>query len=84
MGCPQTPWPAENVIQERQAKGSQIHHDSLASVGSNFMSLTPGSLSQVYLRRAQFGKSFLMIINSIPCTQQSLRQDYIEILVKGK
>lgn len=63
MGYLQIPRPAESVIHERQAKGSQIHH-SVASAGSNFVNLTPGSLSQVYLRRAQFGKSFLMITQS--------------------
>ena len=52
-------------------KSNNTHkHDSVASVGSNFKSLTLGSLFQVYLSMEILeGKTFLVIINSILCVQ---------------
>jgi hypothetical protein len=56
------------LIQGRQ-EGDSFQQDSIAGIGLNFESLTLGSLFSSYLSTAQFGKSFLSIMNSILCVQ---------------
>lgn len=60
------PTAGRGLIQESQG-GDWVQHDSVASVGLTLESL----LSKAHLSTAQFGKNFLMIMNSIPCAQQS-------------
>ena len=49
-------------------EGSSVQHDSVASVGSNFESLTSSSLFQAYLSISQFEiKNVPGIVNSILC-----------------
>lgn len=61
--------PTRVTIHTRKEE-SLVQHDSVASVCSNFKSLTLGSLFQAYLSMENLeGKTFLMIINSLLCAQ---------------
>lgn len=72
---------ARRVLIHKRQEESPVQQDSVASVSSNFKSLTAGSLFQA-LSTVQFGKSFLVIVNSIPSAQQNLRHDYIKTPTK--
>lgn len=53
----------------------EVQFNTATDVGSNFESLTLGSLFHTYLSTAQFGKTV-----SFLCVQQSLRHDFIKTL----
>lgn len=82
MGSLQPPQLAENGPQK--ARRGSVQHNSVAGVGSNFGSLTLCSLFLAYETQHNLGESFLVIINSTPHAQQSLRHNYIKTLIKYK
>ena len=64
---------ASGVTMSRKQEGSSVQ----------LLGAWPWVVYFRHLSTAQFGKTFLMIISSVLCTQQSLRCDYVETLCKA-
>lgn len=74
---------ASRVLIHVRQEQSLVPQDSVASVGLNFLSRTPGSFILVMFSIANFWEKFSGIINSILWAQQGFRHDYIETLFKA-